>query len=177
MTLAAVAIDRYLVISRPLDIAKKPTRSWAYATIGLIWFYSATFASLPLLGIGKYVPEGYLTSCSFDYLSEDTGTRIFILVFFIAAWVCPLAAIAFCYAAIIRAVYHVRQNVTCERSELVAGEQRFQPSPRVNATTSTRDQKINSQQHRGMQSILSTFPPRISILKGRTTQPSKTGKL
>ncbi|KAI9549944.1 hypothetical protein GHT06_005214 [Daphnia sinensis] len=148
LTLAAVAVDRYLVISRPLELGKKPTRSWSYVTIGLIWFYSATFASLPFLGAGKYVPEGYLTSCSFDYLSDDIGTRIFILIFFIAAWVCPLAAIIFCYAAIIRAVYYVRQNVTRGASDLGVEKQRHRrsPSPIGNSTTPTaREKKIDNQ--------------------------------
>lgn len=182
MTLAAVAIDRYLVISRPLDIAKKPTRSWAYATIGLIWLYAAIFTSLPLFGFGKYVPEGYLTSCSFDYLSEDAGTRIFILVFCIGAWVCPLAAITFCYTAIVRAVHHVRQNVTCERA--VAGEPSSlagsQPTPCVNTHNSRREQKINIQQHRGIQAIptLSSYSaPKVSMSpRGLLHSTSKDNK-
>lgn len=159
LTLAAVAIDRYLVISRPLDLAKKPTRSWAYVTIGLIWMYSATFAALPLFGAGKYVPEGYLTSCSFDYLSEDIQTRIFILVFFIAAWVCPLAVIAYCYAAIVQAVYYVRQNVTCDASNPIDNSSNKHSSPRATTSTSTsiRDQKIN-RQHRGIQMISTRYP-------------------
>jgi len=77
----------------------------------LTWFYSAFFASLPLFGLGKYVPEGYLTSCSIDYLSEDWTNRIFILAFFIGAWVVPLCIIIYSYSAIIRAVIHVRKNL------------------------------------------------------------------
>lgn len=156
LTLAAVAIDRYLVISRPLDLAKKPTRSWAYVTIALIWLYSATFASLPLLGAGKYVPEGYLTSCSFDYLSDDFETKIFILVFFFAAWVCPLAVIAYCYTAIIQAVYYVRQNVTSNTSALVSSDANSRSSPPRPVTNNTdaaaanlRDQKIYNHPLRG----------------------------
>jgi r-opsin len=147
LTLAAIAIDRYLVIGRPLDLAKKPTRTWACVTIAIIWFYSATFASLPFLGAGKYVPEGYLTSCSFDYLSEDIGTRVFILIFFVAAWVCPLATIAFCYAAIIRAVYRVRQNVTKVASQPNDGKRRhWTPFPSATTASNTkRDPKINNQ--------------------------------
>ena len=117
MSLTAVALDRYLVISRPLDLAKKPTRFRAYVTVLFIWIYSAVFASMPLFGFGKFVPEGYLTSCSFDYLSDDVGTRIFILVFFIAAWLVPLSVIAYCYSAIISAVYHVRRSLII-RTEL-----------------------------------------------------------
>ena len=36
-----VAVDRFLVISRPMD--KKPTRTRACITIVLIWFYAALF--------------------------------------------------------------------------------------------------------------------------------------
>ncbi len=99
------------MISRPLQVDRKPTRCWAYLTALLTWLYSVTFASLPLFGIGKYVPEGYLTSCSFDYLSDDWTTRIFIFVFFVGAWVVPLSISVFAYTAIIRAVVYVRRNV------------------------------------------------------------------
>lgn len=106
MSLAAIAFDRYRVISNPLQINKKPTRAGAYRTVALIWIYSSVFASLPFFGVGKYIPEGYLTSCSFDYLSEDRTTRTFILVFFVAAWVVPCVIIAVCYSAI---VWYVRE--------------------------------------------------------------------
>jgi r-opsin len=107
MSLAIVAVDRYLVISQPLNINRKPTRTRAYLTVCFIWLYSTIFASLPLFGIGKYVPEGYLTSCSFDYLSEDVKTRSFILVFFVAAWFFPFCIITSCYTAI---VWYVRKT-------------------------------------------------------------------
>ena len=45
------------------------------------WIYSALFgaaASLPLFGVSKYVPEGFLTGCSYDYLSDDLATRILV---------------------------------------------------------------------------------------------------
>ena len=117
MSLSAVAIDRYLVISRPLDLAKKPTRTHAYITVLLIWIYSAVFASMPLLGFGKYVPEGYLTSCSFDYLSDDVGTRIFILTFFLAAWVTPFTIIISCYSAIIYYAAKVQKELNLGTGE------------------------------------------------------------
>ena len=112
MTLSAIAVDRYLVLSRPLDVTRRPTYLRVFITIVGIWIYSAIFASLPLFGYGKYVPEGYLTSCSYDYLADDYGTRIFILAFFVAAWVVPLSAIAYCYIVIVRAVNHIRKDVT-----------------------------------------------------------------
>jgi r-opsin len=109
---------RYLVISRPLDgdddYKMLPTPRWACFVSLSTWLYSAVFATLPLFGVGKYVPEGYLTSCSFDYLSNDLTTKIFILVYFVAAWVVPLTIAVVSYVSIIRAVSYVRRNVSEE---------------------------------------------------------------
>nr|BAQ54717.1 opsin, rhodopsin-7 like [Orthetrum albistylum] len=103
-TLAAIALDRYFVVLYPLEPLKVPTRARARACVLLAWTYGAVFSSIPLFGINQYVPEGYLTSCSFDYLANDGRSRYFILIFFTAAWVVPFAFISFCYAAICRAV-------------------------------------------------------------------------
>lgn len=107
-------MDRYLVLSRPLDVSRRPTYFWVAWTIIAIWIYSFIFASLPIFGFGKYVPEGYLTSCSFDYLADDYETKIFITVYFIAAWVTPLSMICYCYVVIVQAVYNARQELTKE---------------------------------------------------------------
>lgn len=80
--------------------------------------YSAFFATLPLLDIGfnRYVPEGFLTSCSFDYLSEDPGSRILIVVFFFAAWIVPVSIIITSYTAIYRIILKThRKNTFKER--------------------------------------------------------------
>nr|BAQ54884.1 opsin, rhodopsin-7 like [Epiophlebia superstes] len=103
-TLAAIALDRYFVVLYPLEPLKVPTRARARACVLLAWTYGAIFSSLPLFGLNRYVPEGYLTSCSFDYLADDKRSRTFIAVFFVAAWFIPFALISFCYAAICRAV-------------------------------------------------------------------------
>ena len=110
-----ILLLRYLVISLPLNNmtnGKPPTQKWAYLMALVTWLYSAVFASLPFLGVGNYVPVGYLTSCCFDFLSDDLATRIFILVFFVGAWMVPMMIIVYCYSYIIWAVIHVRYNVT-----------------------------------------------------------------
>lgn len=71
-----------------------------------VWSYSLIFAVPPALDIGfsKYVPEGYLTSCSFDYLDKSVRGRVFIFVFFIFAWLLPFIIITYCYSCILSAV-------------------------------------------------------------------------
>jgi len=52
--------------------------------------------------------SGYLTSCSFDYLTKETRGRVMIFLFFSAAWVAPFCVISYCYIRICRVVLHVR---------------------------------------------------------------------
>lgn len=59
---------------------------------------------MPVFGINQYVPEGYLTSCSFNYLSDELRDRAFIISFFVAAWCVPMFIICWCYTGIMRSV-------------------------------------------------------------------------
>lgn len=74
--------------------------------LGFVWLYSFAFAVMPLLDIGfsKYTPEGFLTTCSFDYLDDRLSARLFTFVFFIGAWFIPLTIIVYCYSQIMREV-------------------------------------------------------------------------
>lgn len=103
-TLAAISLDRYYVVKYPLS--RRFTNLRAKVCVILCWLYGAVFSTIPLLdlGLGTYVPEGYLTSCSFDYLTQSNKVRIFILTFFTAAWCVPFFLISFCYANIVRVV-------------------------------------------------------------------------
>lgn len=71
-----------------------------------IWLYSLAFSIVPLLDIGlsKYVPEGFLTACSFEYLSPSRDAKIFMFIYFVFAWVVPLFIIMYCYFYILRVV-------------------------------------------------------------------------
>lgn len=89
----------------------------------IVWCYSLIFSIVPALNIGlsKYVPEGYLTSCSFDYLDKTTGARIFMFVFFIFAWFIPFTTITYCYTYILKAVIssrHIRSSKDNNKTEI-----------------------------------------------------------
>ncbi|XP_063593058.1 uncharacterized protein LOC134770118 [Penaeus indicus] len=68
------------------------------------WAYSAAWCSLPFLGWNQYVLEGFLTSCTFDYLSGDAWSRSYVVSLFLAAYLVPLAVIACCYVHIVVSV-------------------------------------------------------------------------
>jgi len=103
MTISAISLERYKYISNPLS--PRLTMKQASFQVICIWIYSGILATPPLFNIlNKYVPEGYLISCSFDYLSKDLYSRIYIFIFTIGAYVLPLIVIVYCYIGIMMAV-------------------------------------------------------------------------
>ncbi|XP_044313749.1 opsin, ultraviolet-sensitive [Drosophila rhopaloa] len=106
-TLTAIALDRYNVVVHPLQPLRRCSRLRSYLIILLIWCYSFLFAVMPALDIGLsvYVPEGFLTTCSFDYLNKETPARIFMALFFVAAYCIPLTAIVYSYFYILKVVF------------------------------------------------------------------------
>ncbi|XP_065574981.1 opsin, ultraviolet-sensitive-like [Artemia franciscana] len=112
ISLAILAFNRYRVISKPFDLERKSTQIKSMLQIVFIWFYSLCFASLPLFGISRYVPEGYLTSCSFEYLTDNIKNRIFILAFFFGAWCVPCFIILFSYISIVSVVHRSKFKIS-----------------------------------------------------------------
>lgn len=104
-TLTAIAVDRFNVIVYPLNPNRSTTHMKARLMILFCWLYSAFFSAIPLLQIfSRYVPEGFLTCCSFDYLTDDVDARIFMFFYFVFAWCVPFVTIAYCYSHILHVV-------------------------------------------------------------------------
>lgn len=124
MTLACISYDRYNVIVR--GMAGSPmTSKKAILFISFCWFWSISWSIMPYFGFGRYIPEGILDSCSFDYLTRDDTTMIFGLCLFFFLYCCPLAVILFCYYHIVKAIVNhekalreqaKKMNVTSLRS-------------------------------------------------------------
>ncbi|XP_055379315.1 opsin-3-like [Condylostylus longicornis] len=96
ITNAMIAFDRYRTISSPID----GRLNYVQATFLVIftWFYATPFTIFPYVHIwNRYIPEGYLTTCSFDYLTEDSETRVFTMTLFIWAYAIPMSIIIICY--------------------------------------------------------------------------------
>ena len=54
--------------------------------IALCWIYSTGWSITPYFGFGRYIPEGILDSCSFDYLTRDSMVYAKILIILVR-WV------------------------------------------------------------------------------------------
>ncbi|CAK1550623.1 unnamed protein product [Leptosia nina] len=103
ITNAVIAYDRYKTISCPID--GRINKVQAGILIAFTWFWSLPFTVLPLTKIwGKFVPEGFLTTCSFDFFSDDQDTKVFVACIFVWSYAIPMALICFFYSKLFSAV-------------------------------------------------------------------------
>jgi len=99
-----ITYDRYNVIVH--GVSGKPlTFGKAGAMIVFVYAYAIGISIPPLVGWGRYIPEGILDSCSFDYLDLDWNNRSFGLFLFIFCYVVPLSAICYSYLFIVKAIF------------------------------------------------------------------------
>ncbi|GFS65771.1 rhodopsin [Nephila pilipes] len=106
-TLAAIAIDRYIIISRSFR-GQNLNGVSATATIVLIWIYSLAQALPPLFGWNRYIVEHPGIACSLDWQTPDAAHSSFIAYIFVLGYVLPVAIMSFCYGKVIWIIKHVR---------------------------------------------------------------------
>lgn len=102
-TLVFISYDRYNVIVN--GVGGSPlTKGKASAMALFAWVYAIGWSIPPFFGWGKYIPEGILDSCSFDYLTRDFSTRSFGVAIFVFDYCIPMFVIVLSYVFIVRAI-------------------------------------------------------------------------
>ncbi|XP_076626180.1 rhodopsin 5 [Colletes latitarsis] len=103
ITNAAIAFDRYRTISCPID--GRLNSKQAAVIVAFTWFWVSPFTVLPLLKIwGRFTTEGFLTTCSFDFLTEDEDTKVFVMSIFLWSYVIPLTFIVYFYSQLLKSI-------------------------------------------------------------------------
>jgi r-opsin len=103
-SMTLIAFDRYNVIVKGLS-GKPLTVSKVLLEILFIWAFALLWTILPMVGWGRYVPEGNLTACGTDYLSKDWVSRSYILVYAVFVYFLPLLMIIYSYYHILNTVF------------------------------------------------------------------------
>ncbi|OON21722.1 7 transmembrane receptor [Opisthorchis viverrini] len=75
---------------------------------------------------GRYVLEGFLTACTFDYVSADTSSLIFGISLYVGGFLCPLAVIVYAYVGIICFVRKTERQLSVYSTVRVSGTNRLQ---------------------------------------------------
>uniref|UniRef100_A0A0K8SBN6 G-protein coupled receptors family 1 profile domain-containing protein n=1 Tax=Lygus hesperus TaxID=30085 RepID=A0A0K8SBN6_LYGHE len=102
-TMTFIALDRYNVIVK--GIAAKPmTIKTCLLRIVLIYLFALIWTLAPMFGWNRYVPEGNMTACGTDYITQDWLSKSYILVYSIFVYFVPLLTIIYSYYFILSAV-------------------------------------------------------------------------
>uniref|UniRef100_A0A8D8Q7C5 Rhodopsin, GQ-coupled n=2 Tax=Cacopsylla melanoneura TaxID=428564 RepID=A0A8D8Q7C5_9HEMI len=103
--LSVIAVERYMVLTtKPFSGTWKITECGAHKVCIGAWIYVSFLTLPPLFGWSCYVPEGFLTSCSWDYMSRTVGNRAFYIYLLIFGFVLPVLVITYCYVFILHVV-------------------------------------------------------------------------
>ncbi|XP_044033852.1 melanopsin-A-like isoform X2 [Siniperca chuatsi] len=117
ITLTVIAVDRYMVITRPLASLGMMSRRKALSIVAAAWVYSMGWSLPPFFGWSAYVPEGLMTSCSWDYMTFTPSVRSYTMLLFTFVFFIPLFIIIFSYCCIFRAIRHTTRaiaKIKCE---------------------------------------------------------------
>ncbi|CAK9807520.1 unnamed protein product [Anthophora quadrimaculata] len=102
-TMTAIALDRYNVIVKGMSGTPLTIKRAIFQILG-IWSFGLIWTILPLVGWNRYVPEGNMTACGTDYLTQDWGSKSYILVYSLFVYYTPLFTIIYSYYHIVSAV-------------------------------------------------------------------------
>ncbi|KAM4703325.1 melanopsin [Rhinophrynus dorsalis] len=111
ITLMVIAVDRYFVITRPLASIGRMSKKRAVLILLGVWFYSLAWSLPPFFGWSAYVPEGLLTSCTWDYMTFTPSVRAYTMLLFCFVFFIPLFVIIYCYIFIFKAIKKTNRAV------------------------------------------------------------------
>lgn len=87
---------------------------------------------------GRFVPEGFLTTCSFDYLDESFDIKLFVTVLFTFAYVIPMSLIIFNYSRICAHVFSHEKALKNQAKKMNVVSIRSKPNKSGSLTTEIR---------------------------------------
>ncbi|XP_056135174.1 melanopsin-A-like [Lampris incognitus] len=111
INLLAISIDRYLVITKPLQALRWNSKRRTMVAIILVWLYSLAWSLAPLIGWSSYIPEGLMTSCTWDYVTYTLANRSYTLMLCCFVFFIPLGIIFYCYFFMFLAIRKASRDV------------------------------------------------------------------
>ncbi|TNN80628.1 Melanopsin-A [Liparis tanakae] len=111
ITLLAISIDRYLVITKPLQNVHWGSKRRTAVAILSVWLYSLAWSLAPLVGWSSYIPEGLMTSCTWDYVTFTLANRSYTMMLCCFVFFIPLGVIFYCYLFMFLAIRKTTREV------------------------------------------------------------------
>nr|XP_043867676.1 opsin 4xa isoform X3 [Solea senegalensis] len=103
--------ERYIVITKPLQAIQWTSKKRTCIFIAVVWLYSLAWSLAPLLGWSSYIPEGLMTSCTWDYVTSTPSNKSYTLMLCCFVFFIPLGIISYCYLCMFLAIRHTSRDV------------------------------------------------------------------
>uniref|UniRef100_A0A8D3CZS4 Opsin 4xb n=1 Tax=Scophthalmus maximus TaxID=52904 RepID=A0A8D3CZS4_SCOMX len=111
INLLAISIDRYIVITKPLQALHWSSKRRTALAILMVWLYSLAWSLAPLVGWSSYIPEGLMTSCTWDYVTYTLANRSYTMMLCCFVFFIPLGIIFYCYLLMFLAIRKTGRDV------------------------------------------------------------------
>nr|ANA75359.1 melanopsin 3 [Paralichthys dentatus] len=111
INLLAISIDRYVVITKPLQAIHWSSKRRTALAILMVWLYSLAWSLAPLIGWSSYIPEGLMTSCTWDYVTYTLANRSYTMMLCCFVFFIPLGIIFYCYLLMFLAIRKTGREV------------------------------------------------------------------
>ncbi|KAF3849098.1 hypothetical protein F7725_015595 [Dissostichus mawsoni] len=111
INLLAISLDRYIVITKPLQAIRWTSKRRTCLIIALVWLYSLAWSLAPLLGWSSYIPEGLMTSCTWDYVTSTPANKSYTLMLCCFVFFIPLGIISYCYLCMFLAIRSASRDI------------------------------------------------------------------
>ncbi|KAH9492431.1 hypothetical protein Btru_051090 [Bulinus truncatus] len=98
--LAAISVDRYVIIVKPVS-SLVITQKTAMLAIAICFFFGFFWSLMPLVGWNEYSHEGIGVACSVTWDRPDLRYNSFIIALFLACFLTPFLVMTFCYLSIV----------------------------------------------------------------------------
>jgi len=127
-----ITLDRYNVIVKGVS-AEPLTSGGAMARIGGTWVTAFVWCLPPFFGWNKYVPEGNMTACGTDYLTEDTFSHSYLYIYSVWVYIFPLFFNIYLYSFIIKAVANHEKQMREQAKKMGVKSLRSEESQKTSA--------------------------------------------
>ncbi|KAJ8256507.1 hypothetical protein COCON_G00186590 [Conger conger] len=126
LILCAMAVERCLAISHPYFYAKYVRRSFAKATLLLIYLLTCAFCSLPFMGLGQHKQYCPGTWCFIKMEAKDEGAAVErnVLAFSLAyatLMALLIAAVFLCNGSVIVSLCRMHRSQLSRRGSVLSG--------------------------------------------------------
>ncbi|XP_066941472.1 rhodopsin-like [Macrobrachium rosenbergii] len=131
-TMLWITLDRYNVIVK--GVAGTPlTSSGATARIVGTWITAFAWCLPPFFGWNRYVPEGNMTACGTDYLTDDKFSHSYLYIYSVWVYIFPLFANIYLYTFIVKAVANHEKQMREQAKKMGVKSLRSEESQKTSA--------------------------------------------